>query len=78
MAAKKTVYVSRTGSTLTARRGDVEKLKRALRRVFVDYRKLKAQQHRFELALGELCAITTRWSIPRRELSELRKMMGRG
>jgi hypothetical protein len=78
MAAKKTVYLSRTGSTVTARRAEVEKLKQALRRVFVDYRKLKAQQHRFELTLGELCAITTKWSIPHRELSELRKMMGRG
>jgi hypothetical protein len=78
MPAKKTVYVASTGSTLTERRGDVEKLKQALKRVFTEYRKLKGQERRFELALGELCAITTRWSIPRRELTELRRMMARG
>jgi hypothetical protein len=78
MAAKRTVYVASTATTLTQRRTDVQKLKRALRQVFSEYRRLKAQQRRFELALGELCAITTRWSIPRRELQELRKVVARG
>ena len=70
MAAKK-VYVASTRTTLTATRGDVAKLKRALTEVFAEYRRLKAQQRRFEEALGDLCAVTTRWSIPRKECSGL-------
>jgi len=70
MAAKK-IYVASTRTTLTERKRDVTKLKQALVRVFEEYRKLKGQQRRFEAALGDLCAITTRWSIPRKECTGL-------
>ena len=71
MAAKTKVYVSSTKDTLTEKKRDVTKLKNALRRVFKEYHDLKAQQRRVEAALGDLCAITTRWSIPRKECSGL-------
>jgi hypothetical protein len=75
MATQKKVYIAETQGTLTARRSDVTKLKAALQKVFSEYRGLKAKQRSFEVALGELCAITTRWSIPRRELTELKRML---
>jgi hypothetical protein len=67
MAARKKVYVASTKDTLTEKKRDVATLKSALVRVFREYRKLKAQQQRFEAALGDLCSISTRWSIPRKE-----------
>ena len=71
MAARKKVYVASTRTTLTERKRDVTTLKNALRRVFKEYHNLKAQQRRVEAALGDLCAITTRWSIPRKECTGL-------
>ena len=73
MAVKKTVYVSKSASTLTVRSGEVQKLKTALRKVFSEYGRLKGQQRRFETALGDLCALTIKWTIPRRELEVLRR-----
>jgi hypothetical protein len=71
MAVKPKVYVSRTRNTVTVKERDVTILKNALKRVFAEYRELKAQQRRVEDALGDLCAITTRWSIPRKECTGL-------
>jgi hypothetical protein len=76
MAPKKTVYASETGSSLTVRRGEVDKLKAALRKMFSEYRQLKKQQKRFEATLGEVCAIAIKWTIPRRELELLRREFG--
>ncbi len=77
MAAKKTVYTSETATSLTVRRGEVQKLKSALRKMFSEYRQLKNQQRRFETALGDVCALTIKWTIPRRELELLRREFGR-
>jgi len=73
MAAKRTVYLSKSASTLTVRKGDVQKLKTVLRKVFLEYGRLKGQQRRFETALGDLCALTIKWTIPRKELEVLRR-----
>jgi hypothetical protein len=64
MLVKGKVYVAESEGTLTERRSDVEKLKKALRKVYREYRQVLKRQRSFEAALGELCAITTRWSIP--------------
>jgi hypothetical protein len=73
MAAKKTVYLSKSASTLTVRKGEVQKLKTALVKVFSEYGRLKGQQRRFETALEDLCALTIKWTIPRRKLEVLHR-----
>jgi hypothetical protein len=76
MAAKRTVYTSETAAHFTVRRGEVQRLKTALRKMFSEYRLLKKQQRRFEVALGEVCALTIKWTIPRKELELLRREFG--
>lgn len=72
-AAKKTVYTSHTSSTHTVKRQDVEELKRALRKVFREYRSLRNLESRFNTAVGELAALSIKWTIPKKELDWLFK-----
>ena len=78
MAAKNKVYIAETKSTLTERRSDVDKLKVALRKVYSEYHQLKIRQRSFEDALGDLCAITTRWAIPKKGTNPLLRELRRG
>ena len=78
MATKNKVYIAETKSTLTERRSDVDKLKAALRQVYSEYHQLKIRQRSFEDALGDLCAITTRWSIPKKGTNPLLRELRRG
>ena len=66
--AKRTVYISENAATLTVKRGDVAKLKKALVAVFREYNKLKAQQGKFDASISALAAIVIHWTIPRRDL----------
>ncbi len=75
--AKKTVYVAKTASTLTARRSDVEKLKRAFTKMMDEYVRLKEQQRRFEAAAAELCGFWLPWTIPFRKVESWKKELRR-
>ena len=66
--AKRTVYVSETSSTLTVKRGDIDKLKKAIVAVFREYKKLKAEQKRFDESIAALALIVPHWTIPKRDL----------
>jgi len=78
MAAKNKVYVAETKRTLTENRSDVAKLKAALRKVYSEYHQLKKRQRSFERALGDLCALTIRWSIPKKGTNPLLRELRRG
>jgi hypothetical protein len=66
--AKRTVYVRETPSTLTIKRSDVDKLKKALISFFREYKKLKAQQKKFDASVAALAALVIHWTIPKHEL----------
>ena len=66
--AKHTVYVSESASTLTVKRGDVDKLKKASISLFREYKKLKVQQKRFDESAEALAMLLIHWTIPKRDL----------
>jgi len=66
--AKRTVYVGETSSSLTVKRTDVEKLKKALVAVFREYKKLKAQEKKFDESVAALAVVVHPWTIPKRDL----------
>lgn len=66
--AKRTIYVSETSNTLTAQRSDVDELKRTLVEVFREYKKLTAQQQRFNSRMEALSMTIAPWSIHKKDL----------
>jgi hypothetical protein len=66
--AKRTVYVSESASTLTVKRSDVEKLKKASISLFREYKKLKVQQKKFDETVATLAMVLIHWTIPKRDL----------
>ncbi|MFL6300995.1 MAG: hypothetical protein ACJ71N_10365 [Terriglobales bacterium] len=69
MAAKKTVYVARSGGNVSVRKRDVDKLKKAFAKMMNEYVRLKEQQRRFEASAAELCGFWLPWTIPRHQIT---------
>ena len=66
--AKRTVYVGETSSSLTVKRTDIEKLKKALVAVFREYKKLKVQEKKLDESVAALAIVVHPWTIPKRDL----------
>ena len=66
--AKRTVYVGETSSSLTVKRTDIEKLKKALVAVFREYKKLKLQEKKLDDSVAALAVVVHPWTIPKRDL----------
>ena len=77
MAAKKTVYLSRSGGKATVRARDIEKLKKAFAKMMDEYMRLKEQQRKFEAAAAELCGFWLPWTIPFRTVEGWKKELRR-
>jgi hypothetical protein len=77
MAAKKTVYLSRSGGKVTIRKRDVEKLKKAFEKMMNDYVRLKEQQRKFEASAAELCGFWLPWTIPFHQIASWKRELRR-